>query len=380
MVAPFTRLPAGATIRPEPFKVAIPQSDVDELATLLKLSKLAPATYENLHPDRKYGITTGWMEHAKKEWETFDWREHEAHMNAFPHYLSSITDTDGKAYTIHFIAIFSENTDAIPLMLLHGWPGSFLEFLGILGILSSRYTPATLPYHIVVPSLPGYAFSSPPPLDRDFQLQDISRLFNSLMVQLGFADGYIVQGGDVGSKVARVMAAEQAHCKAVHINFCYMPEPSGISQLTEADRAGILRTEEFKRTGSAYALEHATRPATLGFVLASNPLALLAWIGEKFMDWTDEDPKIETVLEAVSLYWFTDTIARSLYPYRQLFTPGQIGAHENPKWYITKAFGYSSFPKEITPIPRAWAETTGKLVFFRVHEKVCYSCVKSKLH
>lgn len=93
--------------------------------------------------------------------------------------------------------------------------GSFLEFLPILSLLSARYTASDLPYHLVVPSLPGYAFSSPPPLDRDFRLEDIARLFNKLMIGLGFESGYVVQGGDVGSKVARVMAAEQANCKGL---------------------------------------------------------------------------------------------------------------------------------------------------------------------
>jgi microsomal epoxide hydrolase len=114
------------------------------------------------------------------------------------------------------VALYSENVDAIPVVLLHGWPGSFLEFLPILDLLRSSYTPATLPYHVIVPSLPGYTFSSPPPADCDFRIEDVARIFDKLVVGLGFGAGYVVQGGDIGSKVGRVMAAEHKSCKAIH--------------------------------------------------------------------------------------------------------------------------------------------------------------------
>jgi microsomal epoxide hydrolase len=104
-------------------------------------------------------------------------------------------------------------------MLLHGWPGNFMEFFSILNILAKKYTPETLPYHIIVPSLPGYAFSSPPPVTRDFQLQNVAAIMNSLMIELGFGSGYVVQGGDIGSKVARVMTATFTEVKAVHSKY-----------------------------------------------------------------------------------------------------------------------------------------------------------------
>ncbi|KAJ7794168.1 Alpha/Beta hydrolase protein [Mycena olivaceomarginata] len=271
--------------------------------------------------DAKFGVTTDWIHKAKAEWETFD---------------------------------------------------CFLEFLPILSILSTRYTPATLPYHIVVPSFPGYAFSSSPPLDRSLTLPDVARLFNTLMVGLGF-DQYVVQGGDIGSSTARILAAEHDNCKAVHMNFCYMTEPQNFdaSTLNASDHAILARRDVFLRSGASYSFEQATRPSPLSFALASSPLALLAWIGEKFMDWTDEDPPLKTILESVSLYWLTDTIATSFYAYRDT-TPveaNHIDLSSNPKWYITKPFGFSAFPKEIVPSPRSWIEMTGNLVFYREHDK-----------
>ena len=191
---------------------------------------------------------------------------------------------------------------------------------------------------------------------------------DNLMATLVFGDGYIAQGGDVGSKVARVIAARHPSCKSLHINFCIMPEPEQVTgSISEAEQIGLERAAEFAKMGSAYALEHATRPSTIGFVLGSNSISLLAWIGEKFLSWSDEDPPIDVILESVSLYWFTDCAATSLYPYRHLFTPGVVGAHEKPEWYCKKPFGFSWFPKELAPIPKAWVETTGDLGFHREH-------------
>jgi microsomal epoxide hydrolase len=140
----------------------------------------------------------------------------EERINSFPNYKIPVQDNDGKAYDIHFIALFSEKVDAVPVILLHGWPGSFLEFLDILSLMAAQYTPENLPYHLIVPSLPGYAYSASPPLDKDFRIEDVARLMNHLMLNLGFRGGYVAQGGDIGSKVGRVMAAEHEACKAVH--------------------------------------------------------------------------------------------------------------------------------------------------------------------
>ncbi len=159
-----------------------------------------------------------------------------------------------------------------------------------------EYTPDELPYHLIVPSLPGYTFSSGPPLDRNFTTTDIARVLDQLMKDLGFESGYVAQGGDIGSRVARGLAVDHESCKgerpsffpyvrahtgtsAVHLNVCFMGRPNGISDdhLKASEMAGIKRMEDFRTTGSGYAIEHGTRPSTIGLVLASNPVALLAW-------------------------------------------------------------------------------------------------------
>ena len=345
---------------------------LDTLATLIKLAPIAPSTYENSlqAEDRRLGLPRDWLSAAKEQWETnFDWRKHEGHINSFPHYKVTIKDPLSD-FDIHFVALFSRREDAIPVLLFHGWPGSFLEFLPLFEILQSKYTPDDLPYHVVVPSLPGYTFSSAPPVDKDFRADDVARIFDRLTSTLGF-ESYAVQAGDVGARIARIMAAEYPKCRAIHLNTCPMPAPESAkikSPIDDVERAALERHHFFLHNGTAYALEHATRPSTIGFVLSSSPLALLAWIGEKFLAWTDDDPSIDVILEAVTLYWVTRCAASNLWSYRQFFGPN-ADSHASPKWYITKPFGFSWFPKEINPLPRAWIETTGELVFFRRHEK-----------
>jgi microsomal epoxide hydrolase len=299
-------------------------------------------------------------------------RSVEAKINSFPNFKLAV-DHNNDTYQIHFAALFSSKPDAVPVMMLHGWPGSFLEFLPILQLLADKYTPETLPYHIVVPSLPGYTLSSPPPKDKDFKIEDAAFIVDTLMRKLGFEkSGYVVQGGDVGSKIARVLGGTTNNvAKAVHLNYCIMPDPINIPETVYGglERAGIERAKWFKSIGSAYALEHATRPSTIGLVLSSSPIALLAWIGEKLLEWTDDTPDLHTILEDVTLYWLTNCASTCLWPYRQLFTPGNIGAHENPEWHIHKPLGFSWFPKEIAPIPKTWVETTGNLVWHRQHDK-----------
>lgn len=368
----FSSLPKGASDAIKPWKVNVPQTDLDTLTTLLKLAPIAPATFENslLGESRRLGVRRDWLSQAKEYWESkFDWREHENHINSFPHFKATIHDTLGD-FEIHFVALFSSRPNAIPILFLHGWPGSFLEFLPLLDILRSKYTPDTLPYHLVVPSLPGYTFSSKPPSEHDFRADDAARIFDALASLIGF-ESYVVQGGDVGGRVGRIIAAQYPKCKAIHLNTHPMvqPDPAEIkSSITESEKAALERHNFFLHNGTGYAWEHATRPSTIGFALSSSPLALLAWIGEKFLDWTDDDPPLDVILEAVTLYWVTGCAASNLWSYRQFYGPG-ADHHGSKKWHLDKPFGFSWFPKEINPLPKAWIETTGNLVVFKQHDK-----------
>ncbi|CZT11808.1 related to epoxide hydrolase [Rhynchosporium agropyri] len=381
---PFSTPPATVQKQPTSFKASIPDQDIADFKQLLKLSRLPKETYENLREDRKYGVSRAWLQDAKRAWEEFDWKKSEAYINTFPHFTSTVTtstpipspsspnspSSKSTTHTIHFVALFSTNPSAIPLAFFHGWPGSFLEFLPILALLKEQYPdPKDLPYHVIVPSLPGFTFSSPPPLDSDFDVGSVAKVTDQLMQDLGFGVGYVAQGGDIGSRIVKVLGDNHPSCKAVHVNFNSIGSPpSGTesSKLNEAEESMVERGQEFMKTGSGYANMHGTRPATIGAVLASSPLALLAWIGEKFLSWTDDDPSLETILESVSLYWFTQSFESSIYTYRTRFLPLDQQPAQ-PK--VCVPFGFSNFPKEIIPVPRHWAETEGNLVFYREHKK-----------
>lgn len=140
-------------------------------------------------------------------------RAREKYFNSFPNYTLPVKDDEGNDYTIHFVALFSEKEDAIPIAFYHGWPGSFLEFLPMLEVIKKQYSAKDLPYHIIVPSLPGYTFSSGPPVHKDATSHDMPYIMNQLMIALGFSDGYIGQGGDLGSLVARQSAVRFPECK-----------------------------------------------------------------------------------------------------------------------------------------------------------------------
>ncbi|GAB1208849.1 hypothetical protein APSETT445_007614 [Aspergillus pseudonomiae] len=381
MSTPFSQVPSTARITPHPFTVSIPQEPLTELHTLVKLSKIGPRTYENSQPDARFGITSEWLTGIREKWlNDFDWYRQfnrlkytlppgkacEARINDFPQFTAEIDEI-----RVHFAALFSENPDAVPIVLLHGWPGrpfagSFLEFLPLLQLFRDEFSPSTLPYHLIVPSLPGYGFSSGPPLDRNYSSHDAARVIDRLMKDLGFESGYIAQGGDIGSRISRILAVDYASCK---VNFCAIATPpQGVSDvdLTPFEKKGLALREEFLTSGLAYALEHATRPSTIGHILSSSPLALLAWVGEKFLTWADEPLPSQTILEFVSLYWLTDTFPRAIYPYREELP---VSPEKKPLRYIQKPLGFSYFPVELFPVPKSWVETTGNLVFWREHQQ-----------
>ncbi|KAH8704777.1 putative epoxide hydrolase [Talaromyces proteolyticus] len=369
MALKFSTVPSNAKQPLSPFTVSVSDEQIEEFRTLVRLSKIAPPTYEGSQEDRRLGLPTAWLANAKEELQRFDWREAEKHINGFPQFTREI-----EGLTVHFVALFSEKEDAKPIVFLHGWPGSFLEFLPLLSLFSDKYEPNTLPYHLIVPSLPGYAFSSGPPVDKDFNGKDIARVVNKLMIDLGFGAGYIAQGGDVGSRVGRNLGLYHDSCKAVHLNFLGLgkaPPQAKEEKLSAVQEQGAKRREWFGIYGTGYYYMHATRPSTIGHILSTNPVALLTWLGEKFLDWPDNDYPIplQTILKEVALYWFTETFPRSIYTYRELYPPPALHPSVTPEGYIHKPFGFSYFPQEIMPSPRSWVEATGNLVFWKEHEK-----------
>jgi microsomal epoxide hydrolase len=199
----------------KPFTLNIPDTDIQEWRQLLQLSKLGPTTYENTQSKQDFGVTQKWLSSTKDYWlNTYSWRAQESHINTFPNYKMAIEDID-----LHFIGLFSDRKDAIPIIFMHGWPGSFIEFLPLLQVVQKQYPDAKdRPYHIVVPSLPGYTLSSSGPNDKNWTMEDSARVLNTLMVKLGF-ERYLAQGGDVGSFQARLLARDYNECVGMHCKF-----------------------------------------------------------------------------------------------------------------------------------------------------------------
>ena len=213
----FGVIPQDIPGKPQPFKLQIPDDDVSELKQLLSASKIGPATWWNERSDNQFGVSREWLINAKDAWlATFDWRKHEERINRFPNFKISLDDPDAGQFDIHFAALFSTKKDAVPIIFMHGWPGSFLEFLPMMDLLVEKYTPETLPYHVIVPSIPDYGLSSRTSHGTEVTPEHAARIMNQLMIDLGFERGYMAQGGDVGSMLSRFMSVHYEACKAIH--------------------------------------------------------------------------------------------------------------------------------------------------------------------
>ncbi|KAH6995318.1 Alpha/Beta hydrolase protein [Ilyonectria destructans] len=346
-----------------PFTLHVADDECSQLKQLLQLSRVMPTTWENQHEGRRYGVTHKWLVSTKEYWlETFNWRAQESYINSFPNYRMLVNDLKGDV-TMHFVALFSKNRQAIPIVLLHGWPGSFLEFLPMLDLVRKKHTPGTQPYHFIVPSLPGYTLSSSVPENRPWLAEDTARAIDQTVRNLGF-DRYIVQGGDVGSLIATMMGTNHDSVAGVHLNL--LPTLDDTSpddpMLNDTEKEAVQSSIKRSSVTAGAAQLQIKKCSTVAAVVSSNPIALLAWIGEKLLDWTEEDPSLDDILTNVSLYWFTNCFAHCIYTYRdEWYDSLQNLATKN------KPFGYSWFMYELVPGPRHIVEHRGKLIFYRQH-------------
>ncbi|PVH98811.1 epoxide hydrolase-like protein [Periconia macrospinosa] len=351
------------------YTLHIPDQALTDFNQLLKLTPLGPQTYENTQTTHNYGVTYSWLSSAKDHWQNeFSWRKQEEYINSFPNYTLEVEP----GINIHFIGLFSKNKEAVPIMFMHGWPGSFIEFLPLIEKVKKKYPdPEAMPYHIIVPSLPGYTLSSGPPMDRDWDLGDTARVMNGLMKQLGF-ERYLAQGGDLGSFVATSLVTGFEECVGAHQNLFSdltdlgheQPDPESLSPL---ERRALDHAKSVAATGLGYAIEHGTRPSTIGFMLSTHPVALLAWTGEKFLEWSDPSttPSLTEILTNVTLYWFTGSFPRSIWPYRIYF--GATAGTQKPFPYIEKPFGFSMFPYELATGLEGVLKQKTNLVSYRQH-------------
>jgi pimeloyl-ACP methyl ester carboxylesterase len=355
-----------------PFRIDVPQADIDDLR-----DRLARTRWPDEPPGSgwDYGLPLGYALELAEHWATgYDWRTHEAALNAFPQFMTTVDGTD-----LHFLHIRSSRTDAVPLLLTHGWPGSILEFVALIGPLtdpSAHGSPTAPAFHLVIPSIPGFGFSGPT-RERGWGVPRIARAFVELMARLGY-ERFGAHGGDWGAFITREMAVTAPDSLlGAHLTML----PSAVAQpgldldslpdLTDEERASFQASAErlahVRREEMGYGIVQGTRPQTLTYGLTDSPVGQLAWIAEKFQAWTDHDGdpasaiSRDVLLTNVSIYWFTRTVGSSARLYFEYYQAALGGAGATPT-PSTVPTAVAVFPRDVSLPVRRLAERFDPIV------------------
>ena len=350
------------------FEIHVDEGEVEDLRRRLQSARLPGSILQTGSDD---GAGRPLVERLVERWsDGFDWREQEARLNALPQFTTEI-----EGIRIHYIHLRGRGTDPVPLVMTHGWPGSFVEFEQILPLLTD---PAAQggddrdAFDVVIPSLPGYGFSAAP-IAEGVSSRQIADLWHRLMQSLGY-DRYFAQGGDIGAGVSTWLAVQYPEAlRGVHLNYVsssFLP-PLGDDRppITPEEQAFLHRARKFAAEEGAYAAIQSTKPQTLAFALSDSPTGLAAWMGEKFASWTDHDGDLETVLPLdrlltiLSIYWFGNTLDASLRLYKEnRLQPLDLG----PFAPVPVPFAVALFPKELPVPPRSWVERALNVVRWTV--------------
>jgi epoxide hydrolase len=339
-------------------RVEIPEADLRDLRERLARTRWPESeTVE----DWSQGVPLVYLKDLCGYWGgRYDWRATESRLNALPHFRTVI---DGLG--IHFLHVRSPHDEALPLVITHGWPGSIVEFLKVIGPLTDPTAHGGEhgdAFHVVCPSLPGYGFSDKPTRP-GWGVQHIAAAWTVLMARLGYKR-YGAQGSDWGTSVsASVGQQDPGHVAGIHLTPPLAPpDPATFDDLTKREREALASMKRSAEWDSGYSQEHSTRPQTIGYALVDSPAALSAWIIEKFWAWTDCDGHPENVLtrdellDNVMLYWLPGTGASSARLYWE--SSRQVNEWISGPTDDTVAVptGCSIFPKEIQRPSRRWAE------------------------
>jgi pimeloyl-ACP methyl ester carboxylesterase len=344
-----------------PFRVDVPGEEIADLQRRIAATRWPS---QELVADRSQGVQLATIQELARYWATdYDWRKCEAKLNALPQFTTEIDGVD-----IHFIHVKSPHPDAMPLIITHGWPGSVVELLEVVGPLTNPTAHggrAEDAFDLVLPSLPGYGFSAEP-AEVGWDPGRIARAWAELMNRLGY-DRYVAQGGDVGSSVTDAMGRQAPEgLLGIHLNLLLAvltdsPPPAG----SEQERAALNALATFNASGSAYFLEQATRPQTIGYALLDSPVALAAWMIDHDTDsyqkisraFLDKQPAghltRDRIVDNITLYWLTGTGASAA---REYWETGQALATGQVPPGVSVPVGFTTFPGEIWPAPRSWVE------------------------
>lgn len=338
-----------------PFRIQVPDAVLADLKARLALARI-PEPLQGA--GWQLGTDTAYLRQLVTYWrDRFDWRAQERRLNAMEQFTTTI---DG--LRVHFVHRRSSQAGAMPLLMTHGWPGSIAEFTKVIGPLTEPTQhggAAADAFHVVMPSIPGFGFSAAPRTP-GFDPARIAQVEAALMARLGYTR-YGVQGGDWGSIISTQIAArDTAHVAGLHINMCIggATPADPTAGLSEAERARVKLRDQFQAEETGYQQIQGTKPQTIGIALNDSPVALAAWIVEKFRTWCDCDGNPETVftkdelLTNITLYWVTETAASSAriyYESRHPTSPPVPGR-------IAVPMACADFPKEVIWSPRAWLE------------------------
>lgn len=337
------------TIRP--FRIAIPQHQIDDLHQRLDLTRWPE---KETVEDWSQGTPLAVLQDLTSYWRRgYDWRVCEAKLNSFDQFITEIDGLD-----IHFLHVRSPYPDALPVILTHGWPGSILEFVQVIGPLVDPVAhggKSKDAFHVVVPSMPGYGFSGKP-AQTGWGVEKIAGAWAELMNRLGY-HRWVAQGGDWGAFVTTAIGMQAPEgCIGLHVNMPISgPTRTARDNPTAEDRHAFERMQYYKEWDSGYSTQQGTRPQSLGYGLVDSPVALAGWIYEKLHGWSDHAGSAcdvlgrDAVLDNIMLYWLPGTGASAARLYWQSF--GKLKITE-----VTLPLGVSTFPKDILPAPRSWVE------------------------
>ncbi len=347
-----------------PFRVDVPGEAIADLRQRIAATRWPSA---ELVDDRSQGVQRAAIQELARYWANgYDWRACEARLNALPQFMTEIDGVD-----IHFIHVRSPHADALPLIITHGWPGSVIELLGVIGPLTDPVAHggrAEDAFDLVLPSLPGYGLSAEP-TEPGWDVGRIARAWAELMRRLGYSR-YVAQGGDVGAAVTDAMARQAPEGLAgIHLNLLLAGLAGGYPSPdpTEQERAALDAITTFTTSGDGYLIEQNTRPQTIGYALLDSPVALAAWmldhdtdsyykISRAFLDGQPSGQLTrDTIVDNITLYWLTGTGASAARSYWEN-TQAAAAAAGKPRPDVTLPVAFTTFPGEIWQTPRSWVD------------------------
>jgi pimeloyl-ACP methyl ester carboxylesterase len=349
-----------------PFRVEVPEEQLAELRRRLAATSWPSS---ELVADRSQGVQLATIQALARYWTTdYDWRACEARLNALPQFKTEIDGVD-----IHFIHVKSPHENALPLIMTHGWPGSVIELLEVVGPLTDPTAHGGRgedAFHLVLPSLPGYGFSAEP-AEPGWNVGRVAQAWAELMHRLGYTR-YVAQGGDVGAAVTDTMGRQAPEgLLGIHMNLLVTVLGGPPPAESEQERAAADQLATFRESGFGYFLEMATRPQTIAYALLDSPVALAAWLLDHDTDsyykisraFVDGVPvgnlTRDHIVDNITLYWLTGTgasAARSYWEDGQALAQAHASGQAPPE--VSLPVGFTTFPGEIWRTPRSWVENS----------------------